>query len=251
MSEFSVFTKPQLKQICVHTGISNFIKFSVSKPELIQQIEKYLDFDGYNFTIKETNQQQFLQSDLLKKVHKPKISSKDKKILQIAKKEIQDIKGDVNTIKDYIDDYMKNIQLLTNFNKVNPQIEDVPEIYPKKLKKNINLKVAKANLNKLIKPKKIKIKKIDFVPEVPEENPTDVIKLYDDNMTKVEKKIKKQKLSIDEAFDERAKLFNGFEKKYGMSIGNYKKLYDEEEREASRIEQLNNKYRERKENENK
>jgi len=140
MSNFNVFTIPQLKKICVHTGISNFIKFSVSKPELIQQIEKYLDFDGYNFTIKETNQQQFLQSDLLKKVHKPKISSKDKKILQIAKKEIQDIKGDVNTIKDYIDEYMKNIA------KNAPK-----EIYPKKPKKKINLKKAKSEFKKLIK----------------------------------------------------------------------------------------------------
>ena len=156
MSEFNVFTIKQLKQIINATGISKFIKFSVPKPELIQQIEKYLDFDGYNFTIKETNQQQFLQSNLLKK-DKPKISSKDKKILEMTKKEVQELKE----IYKKNEEQIKKINLLTNSLKEN--IEEVQEIYPKKIIKKINIKKAKEDFNKLIeepkKEKKIKEKK--------------------------------------------------------------------------------------------
>jgi seryl-tRNA synthetase len=154
MSNLNQFTIPQLKKIINATGISNLIKMSVTKKALVGQMDKFLDFDGYNFTIKETNNQQFLQSDLLKKEHKTKklktniqdVKSelKDaKNELQDAKNELQDIKTLVGQIKNdytqYQDEYMKNIA------KYAPR-----EIYPKKPKKNINLKLAKNKFNKLI-----------------------------------------------------------------------------------------------------
>lgn len=147
MSNLNVFTIPQLKQIINAMGISHLIKMSVTKKALVGQMDKFLDFDGYNFTIKETNEQKFLQSDLLKKEHKTKklkTNIQDVKTeLKDAKNELQDIKTLVGQMKnDYIqyqDEYMKNIA------KYAPR-----EIYPKKPKKKINLKKAKSEFKKLI-----------------------------------------------------------------------------------------------------
>jgi hypothetical protein len=150
MSEFNVFTVLQLKQIINATGISQFIKLNVNKPQLIQQISKYIEFDGYNFRLKSTNNQKFLQSDLLKKEHKPKISSKDKKILEMTKKEIKNFKEIINNHSNKIDEKINLLkQQLTNLIE-EEQKQEQKEIYPKKIIKKINIKKAKKDFNKLI-----------------------------------------------------------------------------------------------------
>ena len=87
MSALNQFTIPQLKKIVVYTGIGNFIKTSVNKDILIDQMEKYLHFDGYNFTIKDTKQQQMLKPQTLEITKKRgKTPSKDKEDIKKLKK---------------------------------------------------------------------------------------------------------------------------------------------------------------------
>ena len=141
MSNFNVFTIPQLKKICIKTGISQFIKFSVTKPEFIQQIEKYLEFDGYNFTIKSTNEQKFLKSDLLKKNNKSTITAQDKKILKMIKDEIRDLK---EILKN--SDELKKLNILTNSLKESVAHPSLSKGTTKKIKIN----KIKKDFNKLI-----------------------------------------------------------------------------------------------------
>jgi hypothetical protein len=72
MSALNQFTIPQLKKIVVYTGLGNYIKTSVNKDILIDQMDKYLHFDGYNFTIKDTKQQKMFKPQALQITKKNK-----------------------------------------------------------------------------------------------------------------------------------------------------------------------------------
>ena len=90
------FTIPQLKKIVVYTGIGQYVKTSVNKDILIDQMEKYLHFDGYNFTIKETKQQKMLKPQTLEITQKKRKPKKD------------DTKEDLNKIKKVTEDTSKS-----------------------------------------------------------------------------------------------------------------------------------------------
>ena len=206
MSNFNVFTIPQLKKICIQTGISQFIKFSVTKPEFIQQIEKYLEFDGYNFTIKSTNEQKFLKSDLLKKNNKSTITAKDKKILKMIKDEIRDLKeilknSDELSFKD-IPSNIKKLNILTNSLK--------EEAYPSLSKgtiTKIKIKKRKKDFNKLIE---------EQIPPTDWKDIYQQYKLDSDTAIKDAKKLN-PKFNAKDAFEINQEYVKIFINKYGIA----------------------------------
>jgi len=211
MSNFNVFNIKQLKQIINATGISQFIKLNVNKPQLIQQISKYIEFDGYNFTIKSTNEQKFLKSDLLKKNNKSTITAKDKKILEMTKKEVQELKE----IYKKNEEQIKKLNLLTNSLKENIEEAQEEEIYPSSSSpskgtvigttKKIKLKKIKEDFNKLI--------------EEPIEDWKDIYRQYkldSDNAIKYAKKLN-PKFNAKDAFEINQEFVKIFINKYGIA----------------------------------
>lgn len=129
MSNLDQFTVPQLNKICLHTGISKKIKMSVTRPELIKQMDKYIHFDGYDFFIFENNEDKFLKSDLLKKPT-PKKKNKKPNSRDFSLTDIQDINKKTVEINDYLKNRIEELKLL---NKSFKQQEQQPKKYNKKL----------------------------------------------------------------------------------------------------------------------
>jgi hypothetical protein len=70
-----IFTLPQLKTIVKHFNLKN-IKITAKKPQLIQQIEQYVHFDGYQFHILINNENNLVKPELLKKQPRQKKTKK-------------------------------------------------------------------------------------------------------------------------------------------------------------------------------
>ena len=202
MSTFNVFTIPQLKKICIQTGISQFIKFSVTKPEFIQQIEKYLEFDGYNFTIKSTNEQKFLRADLLKKNNKSTITAQDKKILKMIKDEIRDLK---EILKN--SDELKKLNILTNSLK---ELVAHPSLSKGTITK-IKIKKRKKDFNKLIE---------EQIPTTDWKDIYQMYKLDSNNAIKDAKKFN-PKFNAKDAFEINQEYVKIFINKYGIAPNKY------------------------------
>ena len=66
MSNLNHFTIPQLKKLAKHFDLKG-IKISVRKSELIDQIDKYIHFDGYQIHLKDSNEDNLVKPDILKK----------------------------------------------------------------------------------------------------------------------------------------------------------------------------------------
>jgi hypothetical protein len=143
------FTIPQLKKIVVYTGIGEYVKTSVNKDILIDQMEKYLHFDGYNFTIKETQQQKMLKPQTLEITNK-KIPKKDKGTKDTSSKgtkdtpDFKEIKKVAEDTSSYVGNYIKKIKDLSQQLKNNPV--DKEEMHPKK--KNIKIFNKRPNVIK-------------------------------------------------------------------------------------------------------
>jgi len=105
MSNLDQFTIPQLKKIIYSTGISKKIKMSVTKPELIDQMNKYIFFNGYDFHIFENNEDKFIDANLLQK------STKNKRH-DLSLTDIQDINKKTVEINDYIKNKIEELKLL-------------------------------------------------------------------------------------------------------------------------------------------
>jgi len=129
MSALNQFTIPQLKKIVVYTGIGKYVKTSVTKDILVKQMDNFLHFDGYNFTIKDTKQQQMLKPQTLI------ITKKIRKIPKKEKEDFQNIKKLTEDNSDYVKNYMKKLKDLSQQIKNNPTTSE--EMYPKKTRRKI------------------------------------------------------------------------------------------------------------------
>ena len=109
MSNLNQFTIPQLKKIIYSTGISKKIKMSVTKPELIKQMDNFIFFNGYDFHIFENNEDKFLKSDLLKK---PPKKNKRPDSRDFSLTDIQDINKKTVEINDYLKNRIEELKLL-------------------------------------------------------------------------------------------------------------------------------------------
>jgi hypothetical protein len=133
MSNLNQFTIPQLKKIIYSTDLSKKIKMSVTRPELIKQMDKYIHFDGYNFHILDSDEDKFLKSDLLKKPPKKKNKRPD-----LSLTDIQDINKKTVEINDYIKNKIEELKLLNKSFKKEDTIEQKqPKIKIKNKRPNI------------------------------------------------------------------------------------------------------------------
>jgi hypothetical protein len=135
-----VFTLPQLKKIVKHFGLKH-IKVSVTKPQLIKQLDKYIHFDGYQFHIKGTEGYQLLSEN------------------------------DITHHKKHIDD---EFPILQNIGQLNKKPVKIKKNYPKEEEEEwetVVFEEPKPKKIKVTKPKKIvKLKKL---PPAPKKNPWD------------------------------------------------------------------------------
>ena len=79
MSSLEQFTLPQLKKLVKHFDLKN-IKISAKKPQLIKQIDEHIHFDGYQFHLKDSNEDNLLKPDILKKEKRQHIKTNVKDI---------------------------------------------------------------------------------------------------------------------------------------------------------------------------
>jgi hypothetical protein len=113
---------------------------SVTRPELIKQMNKYIHFDGYNFHILDSDEDKYLKSDLLKK---PPSSSKGtttkkNKRPDLSLNEIQDINKKTVEINDYIKNKIEELKLLNkSFKKEDTIEQEQPKIKIKNKRPNI------------------------------------------------------------------------------------------------------------------
>lgn len=70
MSDLDIFTADELKKIIKLNGLQPLIKMTVPKKSLIGQMEKFLDFQGFNFKNKDNNQEIVIPLYLIKKKEK-------------------------------------------------------------------------------------------------------------------------------------------------------------------------------------
>jgi hypothetical protein len=164
-----IFTLPQLKAIIKHFDLKN-VKISAKKPQLIQQMENFIHFDGYQFHIIKSNEDNLVKPDILKKVQRETIKTK---------------KGDINykqtsNINNSIDNIISMLGINTKKSKKKPVMDEEGNFEPIEPK-----------------PKKKKIKKTDYIPP---QQPTKIKKkpVMDEegNFEPIEPKPKKKKIKI-------------------------------------------------------
>jgi len=175
MSSLEHFTIPQLKQLVSHFDLKN-IKISVGKQKLINQLDKYIHFDGYQFHLKDSNEDNLVKPDILKKEPRQHIKTKkgdiNNKQMSSINQSIQDIIGMLgkvpkSIIKEIVEEEEKPKKI-----KKKPVIDEFGNFEPIEPKpKKIKIKVKKnaeedtdlfpiLNLKTLEKPKK-KEKKVN------------------------------------------------------------------------------------------
>ena len=125
MSSLEHFTIPQLKKLVKHFDLKG-IKISLGKQKLIDQLDKHIHFDGYQFHLKDSNEDELVKPDILKKEPQNHFNKKIKKNMSSINQSIQDIIAMLGKVPKSI-------------------IEEIVE-------------------EEEPKPKKIKIKKIDYIP---------------------------------------------------------------------------------------
>lgn len=134
------FTINQLKTIIEKTGIKHKIKkvYSMTKQQLLNEINKYVHFDGYRFHIKSTEEEKFLTADTIKKDvrhHAIKTNKKD-----INYEQMSSINESINKIKSLLEIPKKN--------------KKVEEKLVKEEPKKIKIKIKKGESEELKKFKK-------------------------------------------------------------------------------------------------
>jgi hypothetical protein len=177
-----IFTLPQLKTIVKHFDLKN-IKMSAKKPQLIQQIEQYVHFDGYQFHLKDTNEDQYIKHELLKK--QPRQTKK-------SKKEEMDEEGNFEPIEPKPKKKSKTTQT-----SVMDEEGNFEPIEPKKIKKKKKpVMDAEGNFEPIEpKPKKKKIKKTDYIPpQQPKKIKKKPVMDAEGNFEPIEPKPKKKKI---------------------------------------------------------
>ena len=107
---------------------------SVTRPELIKQMDKFIHFDGYNFHILDSDEDKFLKSDLLKKpIPKKKNKRPDSRDFSLT--DIQDINKKTVEINDYLKNRIEELKLLNKSFK--QQEKEEPKIKIKNKRPNI------------------------------------------------------------------------------------------------------------------
>jgi hypothetical protein len=135
-----VFTLPQLKAIAKHFNLKN-VKISAKKPELIQQIEQYVHFDGYQFHIIKSNEDQYIKHELLNKHPRP---------IKKTKKSGIDAEGNFEPVEQK----QKKIKIKTKKNENDDEFPIILNLAPLKKKEPKEPKEKKEPKLKKIIPKK-------------------------------------------------------------------------------------------------
>ena len=160
MSSLEHFTIPQLKQLVSHFDLKN-IKISVGKQKLINQLDKYIHFDGYQFHLKDSNEDNLVKPDILKKEPRQHIKTKKG---DINYKQMSNINQSIQNIIDMLvpSKNKKSKPIIDEFGNFEP-IEPKPKKIKIKVKKNAEEDTDLfpiLNLKTLEKPKK-KEKKVN------------------------------------------------------------------------------------------
>jgi hypothetical protein len=166
MSNLEHFTIQQLKKLVKHFDLKN-IKISVKKPQLINQIDKHVHFDGYMFHLKDSNEDNLVKPDILKKEPRQYIKTNQK---DINNKQMSNIN---QSIQDII-----SMLVPSKKNKKKPVIDEFG-----------NFELVEP------KPKKIKIKKI-----YKNEEDTDLFPVLPLIKKKIKVKKPTQKSQVEEFF---------------------------------------------------
>ena len=249
------FTLPQLKKLVSHFGLKKKIKVSVNKKKLIEELDKYLHFDGYQFHIKGSDGYQL-------------ITQEDIKTKKRAKKE--ETKKKSSDYTENIEDFEKMLESLVKQEeqpkqkpkpepKKKPEIKKKPQAKPQpKPQKDDDFPII-SNLTTKKKESNKSSKKLDienFInPEEKEEekdNWKEIYMNYKNDIKEAIKKAKKKnpKFDVLDQAEVEIEINKEFEKKYGLDPRDYLKQkrlkydkkylkkYLKEQEEIRRLEQI-------------
>jgi hypothetical protein len=133
MSSLEHFTIPQLKKLVKHFDLKN-IKISLGKQKLIEQLDKHIHFDGYQFHLKDSNENNLVKPDILKKEPRQHIKTKKG---DINYKQMSNINQSIQNIIDMLvpSKGKKSKPVIDEFGNFEP-IEPKPKKIKIKVKKN-------------------------------------------------------------------------------------------------------------------